>query len=230
MCPVLTLAIDCSARFCAVAVYDAGEGRILASASPDIGRGHAEQLPAVMEAVLADAGVDLSRVGRIGVTIGPGSFAGIRVGVAFARGLALALGVPVVGVGSLEAMAIPAASEHGKPVMAVLDAKRDHVWAILVDADGSVIKPAAELMPQAASALALETGSMIIGSGAALLAGLDPSLQPRIIDGLAAPKIDDVARLAASLDPAANPAEPRYLRDADAKPQAGFVLPHEVAS
>ena len=230
MCPVLTLAIDCSARFCAVALYDAGADRILASASPDIGRGHAEQLPAVLQSVLADAGVELSRVERIGVTIGPGSFAGIRVGVAFARGLALALGIPVVGVGSLEAIAIPAASEHGKAVMAVLDARRDHVWAMLVDADGTVIKPAAELMPDAASALAFETACMIIGSGAALLSGINPSLQSRIIDDLVAPGIDDVARLAAGLDPAANPAEPRYLRDADAKPQAGFVLAHEVAS
>lgn len=228
MCPVLTLAIDCSARFCAAALYDAGADRILASASPDIGRGHAEQLPAVLQSVLADAGVELSRVGRIGVTIGPGSFAGIRVGVAFARGLALALGIPVVGVGSLEAIAIPAANEHGKAVMAVLDARRDHVWAMLVDADGTVIKPAAELMPEAASALALETACMIIGSGAALLSGINPSLQSRIIDDLIAPGINDVARLAASLDPAANPAEPRYLRDADAKPQAGFVLPHEA--
>jgi tRNA threonylcarbamoyladenosine biosynthesis protein TsaB len=115
MCPVLTLAIDCSARFCAVALHDAGEGRIVASASPDIGRGHAEKLPAVLEEVLADAGVDLSQVGRIGVTIGPGSFAGIRVGVAFARGLALALDVPALGVGSLEAIAVPAARDRGKP-------------------------------------------------------------------------------------------------------------------
>lgn len=229
ICPVLTLAIDCSARFCAVALYDAGADRILASASPDIGRGHAEQLPAVLQSVLADAGVDLSRVGRIGVTIGPGSFAGIRVGVAFARGLALALDVTVVGVGSLEAIAIPAARQSARATLAVLDARRDHVWAILVDADGTVIKPAAELMPEAASALALETACMIIGSGATLLAGIDPSLQSRIFGDLVAPRINDVARLAAGLDPAANPAEPRYLRDADAKPQAGFVLPHEAA-
>ena len=228
MCPVLTLAIDCSARFCAVALHEAGEDRIVASASPDIGRGHAEKLPAVLEAVLADAGINLSQVGRIGVTIGPGSFAGIRVGVAFARGLGLALRLPVVGVGSLEAIAVPAAGGQGSAVMVVLDAKRDRVWALLVEADGTVIEPAAELTPETASARALETGCMIAGSGAALLAGVDPSLQARIIGDPVAPDIADVARLAATLVPAANPAEPRYLRDADAKPQAGFVLPHEA--
>lgn len=230
MCPVLTLAIDCSARFCSVAIVDESEGRILAAASPDIGRGHAEQLPAVMRSVLAEAAVDLSQISRIGVTVGPGSFAGIRVGVAFARGLALALDVPVVGVGSLEAIAIPAACEHGQSVLAVLDAKRDHVWAILVDAEGAVSKSAAECLPQAAATLALDTGCMITGSGAALLADIAPSLADRVLGDPTAPKIEDVARLAATLSPAANPAEPRYLRDADAKPQAGFVLPHQAVN
>jgi len=230
MCPVLTLAIDCSARFCSVALFDLGANRIPAEASPDIGRGHAEQLPAVLQSVLTEAAVELSQIGRIGVTVGPGSFAGIRVGVAFARGLALALDVPIVGVGSLEAIALPSAREHGKAVMAVLDAKRDHVWAILVDADGKITETAAERAPEAAAALAFETGCMIIGSGAAILASINSALQPHIIGDLAAPRIADVARLAATLDPAANQAEPRYLRDADAKPQAGFVLPHQAVS
>lgn len=229
MCPVLTLAIDCSARFCSAALYSSGADRILAAASPDIGRGHAEQLPAVVQSVLDAAGMELSQVARIGVTIGPGSFAGIRVGVAFARGLALSLNVPVVGVGSLEAIALPAAERSGKSVMAVLDAKRDHVWAILVGADGTIVAPSAEWTPEAAAALAADNGCAIIGSGAVLLAGLDPSLASRVIGDLGAPEIEDVARLAARLDPGSNPAEPRYLRDADAKPQAGFVLAREAA-
>ncbi|MEM5471184.1 tRNA (adenosine(37)-N6)-threonylcarbamoyltransferase complex dimerization subunit type 1 TsaB [Hoeflea sp. AS60] len=227
---MLTLAIDCSARFCSAALFNESEGRILAAASPDIGRGHAEQLPAVLQSVLTEAGVDLSQVTRIAITIGPGSFAGIRVGVAFARGLALSLGVPVVGVGSLEAIAIPAARQNGKATMAVLDAKRDHVWAILVDADGALIEPACELSPEAAAALAMDSGCAITGSGAALLAGINPALASSVLDDLVAPKIEDVARLATTLDPVSNPAEPRYLRDADAKPQAGFVLPHEVVT
>lgn len=230
MCPVLTLAIDCSARFCSVAVLEAGESRLLAAASPDIGRGHAEQLPAIVQSVLGDAGVELTQLKRIGVTVGPGSFAGIRVGVAFARGLGLALDVPVVGVGSLEAIALPAASKHGKSVMAVLDARRDHVWAMLVDAGGTVISAAAECMPDAASELARKAGCLITGSGAPLLAGSNPALAPQIIGDRVAPEIEDVVRLAATLDPVTSPAEPRYLRDADAKPQAGFVLPHQAAS
>lgn len=195
-------------------------------ASPDIGRGHAEHLPSVVQSVLAEAGVELQQLDRIGVTIGPGSFAGIRVGVAFARGLALALDVPVVGIGSLEAIAGPAARQSGKATMAVLDARRDRVWAIVVGADGAVLQTGAELTAEAAAALALESGCAIIGSGASQLAAVDRSLQCRVVDDLVAPKIEDVARLAAGLDPTQNPAEPRYLRDADAKPQAGFAVPH----
>tara|TARA_R110002020_G_scaffold37828_20_gene114045 strand:+ start:6409 stop:7110 length:702 start_codon:yes stop_codon:yes gene_type:complete len=230
MCPVLTLAIDCSARLCAAALHQNDADRILASASPDIGRGHAEQLPAIVASVLAEAGCELSQVERIGVTIGPGSFAGIRVGVSFVRGLALALGAPCVGVGSLEAMAIPAARLGTSPVLAVLDAKRDHVWALLVDAEGRVLAPGAEFMPEAAARLARDSCARLIGSGAALLAALDPALAACIIAEPAAPEIADVARLAARLEPGANPAEPRYLRDADAKPQTGFALPHQDAS
>tara|TARA_R110002020_G_scaffold135469_7_gene302492 strand:+ start:4864 stop:5556 length:693 start_codon:yes stop_codon:yes gene_type:complete len=229
MCPVLTLALDCSARLCSVALYHGDTDRIVASASPDIGRGHAEQLPAIVEAVLAEAGMDLAQVRRIGVTIGPGSFAGIRVGVAFARGLALALDAPCVGVGSLEAIAIPAALQSAKAVMAVLDAKRDRVWTLLVDANGDVVDAGAELTPAAAAGLAQTRGCGLIGSGAALLAGIDASLSSQVIADIAAPKIEDVARLAARLDPVGHPAEPRYLRDADAKPQTGFALAHEVA-
>ena len=225
---MLTLAIDCSARFCAVALHQGDADAILAAASPDIGRGHAEQLPAILQSVLDSAARKLGDVERIGVTIGPGSFAGIRVGVAFARGLALALDVPCLGIGSLEAIAIPAARRGGRPVMAVLDARRDRLWALLVDARGDVIAPAAELTHQAALQLAQGIDCAVIGSGAALLAGLDASLAARTMEDLAAPAIEDVARLAARFDPGANPAEPRYLRDADAKPQAGFALPHEA--
>ncbi|WP_412050879.1 tRNA (adenosine(37)-N6)-threonylcarbamoyltransferase complex dimerization subunit type 1 TsaB [Hoeflea sp. Naph1] len=225
---MLTLAIDCSARFCSVALHKGEGDRIIAEASPDIGRGHAEQLPSVLQTVLDAAGVTLSEVARVGVTTGPGSFAGIRVGVAFARGLALANSIPAVGVGSLEAIAVPATLAKAAPVMAALDARRDRVWALIAGADGEIITPGAEWTPVEAAAEARRTGAWLIGSGAALLAAEDESLAERVIGDVAAPAIADVARLASHLDPGANPPEPRYLRDADAKPQTGFALPHEV--
>jgi tRNA threonylcarbamoyladenosine biosynthesis protein TsaB len=226
---VLILAIDCSSRLCAVAIHAAGGDRILARASPEIGRGHAERLPDILMSVCSDANVELSALSRIGVTIGPGSFAGIRVGVAFARGLALALEVPVVGVGSLEAIAIPSARTLARPVMAVLDARRDRVWTLTAAADGGIAVPGAEMTPVAAAAQARDHDCRLRGNGGVLLTGIDPELIPHLIGDCAAPDIAEVARLAAALDPQTNPAEPRYLREADAKPQIGFALPHETA-
>ena len=95
------LALDCAQRLCAVALYDADSREVLARRDPEIGRGHAELLPALVDEVLAEAGLAFSDIDRLAVTIGPGSFAGIRVGVAYARGLALALKIPVVGVSGL---------------------------------------------------------------------------------------------------------------------------------
>lgn len=226
---MLTLAIDCSARFCAVALHRAADDAILAAESHDIGRGHAERLPAIVQSVMATAETGFDDIGRIGVTVGPGSFAGIRVGVAFARGLSLALAAPAVGIGSLEAIAIPAARRHGKTVMAALDARRGHVWTFAADASGKPVAEAAELTPQAAANLALDTGCALLGSGAQLLADLEAQLTSSIIGDIAAPAIEDVVRLAAATDPENNPPEPRYLREADAKPQTGFALPHEAA-
>ncbi|WP_420406632.1 tRNA (adenosine(37)-N6)-threonylcarbamoyltransferase complex dimerization subunit type 1 TsaB [Hoeflea sp.] len=226
---MLTLAIDCSAVLCAVAVHESGEDRVLAEQTPAIGRGHAERLPGIVEAVMQDAGLQFSRIDRIGVTIGPGSFAGIRVGVAFARGLALTLGIRAVGVGSLDAMAVPAARRRERSVMAVLDARRDRLWALVASANGDILHPGAELAPETAADLAAETGCDVLGSGGAILAAIRPGLSTTVIGDAVTPEIGDVARMAAQLDPEANSPEPLYLREADAKPQAGFALPHAAS-
>ena len=114
---MLTLAIDCSARFCAVALHDAGEDRIVASASPDIGRGHAERLPAVLEAVLADAGMAAS---------------GKQVKDALARNAVFingrAAGVAdTMNAGELFA---PAAARFGRFYMVKLGKKKYHLFVL----------------------------------------------------------------------------------------------------
>ncbi|WP_246697366.1 tRNA (adenosine(37)-N6)-threonylcarbamoyltransferase complex dimerization subunit type 1 TsaB [Rhizobium sp. G21] len=124
------LLIDTSGPVCAAAIYDAEDGSLMAARSETIGKGHAELLPVMVDEVVAESGVPLASLDRIAVTIGPGSFTGIRVGVAMARGFGVALGKPVVGVSTLRIVA-ESALEIGPPtpVMPVLDAKRDEVYA-----------------------------------------------------------------------------------------------------
>ena len=98
---MLTLGINTSGPACDVAVLK--DGACLSERREEMVRGQDARLPAIVEACLKDAGFGLQAVERIGVVTGPGSFTGIRVGVAFARGLSLALKVPCIGVTALEA-------------------------------------------------------------------------------------------------------------------------------
>ena len=101
---MIVLAIDTALDGCAVAIVR--DETTLASISEPMQRGQAERLaPMAREAVEA-AGVRLAEIDRIAVTTGPGSFTGVRVGLSFARALALALGIPCVGVSTLEALAL----------------------------------------------------------------------------------------------------------------------------
>src|SRR6266404_2143129 len=108
---MLLLAIDTAGPDCAVALARSGAdgGKILVRTSERIGRGRAERLMPMIESALAEAGADFADLDRVAVTTGPGSFTGVRVGIAAARGLALALDIPAVGVRSLDALAFPIA-------------------------------------------------------------------------------------------------------------------------
>lgn len=219
---MILLALDCAQRLCAVALYDAESGTVLARRDPEIGRGHAELLPGLVEEVFAGAGLSFADVDRIAVTVGPGSFAGIRVGVAFARGLAFSLKIPAVGVSGLYAMAAPLARSAAAPVMATIDAKRERIWAAVVAADGATLADPAETTAQAAAVLARQLGAAVAGDAVPLILAEDASL--KAVDAAPFADIAEVARIGAGLDPEENKPEPAYLRAPDAKPQAGFAV------
>src|SRR6478736_7570939 len=122
---MIILALDTAGVDCAAAIYDSGRNTMLGEASDMIGKGHAEHLMGMVDRALDQAGVALSDVDRLAVTIGPGSFTGIRVGVAAARGFALSLGVPAVGITTLAVMAEAQRQKTpGRPVLTAMDAKR----------------------------------------------------------------------------------------------------------
>ena len=189
----------------------AGE-RVLAAASEPMERGHQERLAPLVQALMRRAGSDFGALDRIGVTVGPGSFTGLRVGLAFAKGLGLALDRPVVGVGALEALAASAGVDG--LVAAAIDARRGQLY-LQVFADGeALMAPDAVTLGEAVARLAeLHRGgrATLLGSGAPALSGL---ISDAVLLDRTAPDPVAVARLAARSSTAARPL---YLRAPDAK-------------
>ncbi len=101
------LAIDTALAACSAAVLDLDRGGILAHASRLMERGHAEALMPMVAQVMSEAKLEFGELDRIAVTIGPGSFTGMRVGVAAARGIALAAAKPIVALTTLASFAAP---------------------------------------------------------------------------------------------------------------------------
>ncbi|GAA2870446.1 tRNA (adenosine(37)-N6)-threonylcarbamoyltransferase complex dimerization subunit type 1 TsaB [Aminobacter sp. P9b] len=225
---MILLAIDCAASLCAASIHDADAGRELGRCVRDLGKGHAEHLMAVIEEALAQAGKAYADLGRIGVSTGPGSFTGVRVGVSAARGFSLALKIPAVGVTTLEALAYETYQALGPmKVLAALDAGREELHAALYDANGKALREPAVLSLAEAVEIASSAPMALAGTAAQSIAnavGVDKALQ---IGPLAATAdIGTYARLAAAKQPGDRP-KPLYLRAPDAKPQAGFVLARE---
>ncbi len=217
---MLILAIDTAGADCSVAICDSGTARILAQTTETIGKGHAERLMAMVSHVCNAAALSLKDMDRIAVTIGPGSFTGIRVGVSAARGLALALEVPVVGISTLSVLAevSRADARHG-PLLVAMDARRDSVYCQLFGPGGALGNEPEVMAIAQAAALAAETGAVITGSGAGLLSGAGAGPADSFPIGV-------VALLGARANPVSDKASPLYLRGADAKPQTGFAVTH----
>jgi tRNA threonylcarbamoyladenosine biosynthesis protein TsaB len=215
------LAFDSSGRACSAAIRD-GEGRLLAHRFQALARGHAERLMPMLRDVMAEAEVAFSGLDLIAVTTGPGSFTGIRVGLAAARGLALASALPLLGVTAFEAIvaAVPPAERRGGALIVAIDSRRDDLFIQSFAADGAALSAPAALAP-AALAAAVPAGDLLLaGDGAArardaLAARGRPARLARS-DG--PPDAADIAALAlARWQPGTLPALPLplYLRPPD---------------
>lgn len=225
---MLCLAFDTAGQDCSVAVArtDGQSSDVLARRTERIGRGHAEALMPMIEAVLAETDVALNDIAKLAVTTGPGSFTGVRVGLAAARGLALALDIPAIGVGSLDALARPlAAAAQNGTLVAALDARRNALYAQAQDLrSGARLIGACAIAPEAlAQRLAMAEQPLILtGSGAPILAEALNAMPQRpafdIAGAAVNPEIDDVVALALTAPSSATPV-PLYARAPDAKPQ-----------
>lgn len=182
--------------------------------------GHAERLMPMIAEVMAAAGRAFTDVERFAVTVGPGTFTGVRVGVAAARAFALAAGRPVVGVSSLEVIAARGRALLGAPaasraLLVAVDARRGALYCALHDTSGAAGAPAL-LTAAEAAALAQSHGALVIGSGAPLVAEAGPDVETAL-HGIE-PHARFLAQLAAER-PASDTVSPLYLRAPDVKPQ-----------
>jgi tRNA threonylcarbamoyladenosine biosynthesis protein TsaB len=205
----VVLAVDTCFGACSAAVVQ-GE-RVLAARHEAMERGHAEALAPMVEAVIRQSGVALAALDKLAVTTGPGSFTGQRVGLAFMRGLRIALAKPLIGVTSLAAMAEQARRETGTgTAAAVHDAKRGEVY---LEAVGR---------PVAACVLQFDDAVRLLGAWREELA-LAGTAAPRMAKAIGARVVDIiapdaiwVARLASNVQSSFAP-RPLYLRAPDAK-------------
>lgn len=223
------LAIDTALGACAAAVLDSASGTLLVHESLAMTRGHAEALMPLVARLMQRCALRFAALDRLAVTTGPGSFTGLRVGLAAARGLALAAGKSAVGVSTLCAYAAPhLADDASLPVVAAIDARHGQVYLQLFGrASGRCAARAPRLAPLAEAVDAARMApARLVGSAApAIAVHLTGAATPLCVDARAAPDIAFVARLGAARSPGESPPQPLYLRGADAQPQHGANLP-----
>ena len=224
------LAIDTSANLCAACVFDADAGAEIARAVRDIGKGHAEILMDVIAEALGAASLAFTDIGAVAVSVGPGSFTGVRVGVSVARGLALALQVPAAGVSTLEALAFEARALTGdKPVLTVIDGGRDGIYAAVYDGFAKIVYAPVVAKFDEISALVTDSVSVLAGSAARRVAASIPSRSFLFGPELPTADIATYARVALANGFDGGKPRPLYLRAPDAKPQAHLALPRRDA-
>lgn len=201
------LVFDTTGAECSVALRVEGQPDLVLSET--IGRGHAERLAPMARDAMSQAGIEPGDLRRIGVTIGPGGFAGTRVGVAFARGLALSSGAKAYGISNL-AVTAHALSET-RPLATVHDAKRSEV-VVQIWRDG----PDAAQRLSIGAASARVAGLALAGGGAGLVAGEGQDI---LDDG----KLDlgALLDLAGQASEEQSPPTPFYVRPPDAKLPGG---------
>jgi tRNA threonylcarbamoyladenosine biosynthesis protein TsaB len=208
------LALDSATSSCSVAVWV--DGVALAFERVDLPRGQAEALLPMVERVQAQAGLTLAALDRLAVTIGPGYFTGLRVGLATARGLALATAKPLLGVTTLAAVAagVPATERGEGIVIVALDSKRAEPYVQAFDGTGRELMPPAAMLPDAfAATCPAAKRAVLAGNASAQFAAALIANGVTVIQSAADPLPDAarVAAIAATMDLPIRPAAPLYL-------------------
>jgi len=217
---LIVLALDTALASCSVCLFDSERDKVVASEAAMLGRGHAEALLPMLERVVAKLDGGFAKIERVGVVTGPGSFTGLRVGIAAARAVGLAVGCPVVGVSTLAALAAPLVAEaEGAPIAALVDARHGNLYFQLFSSEGRPLAdPAALSLEQAVARIGEEPVHLVGGPAGILQAALVKAART-VKSSLteAVPDIVSVAKLAVEADPRKARPDPLYVKGADAR-------------
>lgn len=236
------LALDTACSACSVAIWV--DGFIVASQTAAMKRGHAEALLPMVLDVIGVSSIRFRDLDLVAVTLGPGSFTGLRTGLATAKGIALAHDLPIVGVTTLEAVALatrlaaPQDLAH-LPLTVALETRRRSVFLQSFSADRTPLNdPCSVTLEEAVEALP-ENGTVLAGDASSRIAlAMDTSEQNKnvfLIDSVTGPDAQFVAQIAADrwinggadgvADKSAHPLVPLYVQAPEARrPVAGGRL------
>lgn len=234
------LALETCTEACSIALWIDGELRERHALAP---RQHAELALPWAEALLADAGIAKSQLDAIAVGRGPGAFTGVRLGVALAQGIALALDRPVVPISTLAALAMrahtlaPADRDFEAPlfVLAAIDARMSELYVShfeLRDGDAFALSEEALAVPDTVALLADREDAYGVGTG---FAALDGALRARLssrlraIDADALPHASDIARLAVHAYARGEAMAPERVEPAYLRNQVALTLVEQAA-
>jgi tRNA threonylcarbamoyladenosine biosynthesis protein TsaB len=218
---VKLLAVDTALGACSVALLD--DERVVAQRFVVMERGHAEALAPMVEEAMRESAIGFAALDRLAVTTGPGTFTGQRVGLAFMRGLRVALKIPLTGITTLDAMAAAAMDESGVPYAAALhDAKRDEVYFGLSSRNGTLIEPRLIPLEDAATAIrdCVPADAIVAFAGTAGVAAHERWMargHNGVVSSILQPNAKWVAKLALNKLASEKPPRPLYLRPADAR-------------
>ena len=210
---MIVLALDTTGPWCSAALVD--EARVRAQKSEKIGRGHAERLAPMVSEIMAKANLSPTDIDRISVCTGPGSFTGLRVALAFAKGFALPGKTPVIGLSALEVLAAQIDPHKENRIVSVMDVRRGELCWAAYEKGQEIHRPVTQPVEEAKAAIKSLSFDRMVGDGVPHFGQENP------VAHLSAPAL---AWLSQNLTAQTHPAAPLYSRDPDAKLPGGITL------